>query len=138
MRTIKEFKMCSLRIVLFTILLSGLSVNEVYSYYMEKRTVPMDGRWEKNEEKVAARSLPSIPITAYMDGQNIYIENNSPDCDIQVSITSDKTGEVMFEQLMPEIQTGYIVISIANFPSGKYKLELTGEAENYLIGDFYK
>lgn len=138
MRTSKEFKMWSLRIVLFTILLSGLSVNEVYSYYMGNKTVSMDGRWKENQDKTSLRSLPSIPVTVYTDGQNIYIENSSPDCDIQVSITSDKTGEVMFEQLMPEIQTGYIVISIANFPSGKYKLELTGEAENYLIGDFYK
>lgn len=137
MKTTKEFKMCSLRIILFTILLSGLSVNEVYSSCVGNKTISIDGKWEKNEDNPSLRSLPSIPITVYMDGQNIYIENTSPDCDIQVSITSDKTGEVMFEQLIPEVQTGYIVITTANCPSGKYKLELTSKTGNYLIGDFY-
>ena len=78
----------------------------------------------------------SIPITACTDGQNIYIENTSPDCDIQITITGNQTGEVMYEQLVPQAQTSYIIISIASFPSGEYTLELTIEDGKYLVGAF--
>ena len=123
MKTTKELKIWSLRMVLFTILLSGLSVQKVYSFC-------------NSTEKVNTRSLPSIPITACTDGQNIYIENTSPDCDIQITITGNQTGEVMYEQLVPQAQTSYIIISIASFPSGEYTLELTSEDGKYLVGAF--
>ena len=74
--------------------------------------------------------------SAYTDGQNIYIENTSPDCDIQITITGNQTGEVMYEQLVPQAQTSYIIISIASFPSGEYTLELTSEDGKYLVGAF--
>ena len=73
---------------------------------------------------------------ACTDGQNIYIENTSPDCDIQITITGNQTGEVMYEQLVPQAQTSYIIISIASFPSGEYTLELTSEDGKYLVGAF--
>lgn len=96
----------------------------------------INGKWYSNQEKVNTRSLPSIPITACTDGQNIYIENTSPDCDIQITITGNQTGEVMYEQLVPQAQTSYIIISIASFPSGEYTLELTSEDGKYLVGAF--
>ena len=37
-------------------------------------------------------------------------------CDIQITITGNQTGEVMYEQLVPQAQTSYIIISIASFP----------------------
>ena len=133
MKITKGLKSWNLRMVLFTILLTGLSVQKVYSF-CNSSIIPMNGSW--TEEVAATRSLSPIPITVYTDGQNIYIENTSPDCDIQISITCHKTGEVMFQQLVLKAQTGYIVISIANFPSGEYKLELTGKTGSYLIGFF--
>lgn len=135
MKTTRELKIWSLRIVLFTILLSGLSVQKVYSF-CNRTEITMHGKWEEFHDEVAARSLPSIPITAYTDGQNIYIENTSPDCDIQITITGNQTGEVMYEQLVPQAQTSYIIISIASFPSGEYTLELTSEDGKYLVGAF--
>lgn len=135
MKTTKELKIWSLRMVLFTILLSGLSVQKVYSF-CNSTEITMHGNWEEVHDKVATRSLPSIPITACTDGQNIYIENTSPDCDIQITITGNQTGEVMYEQLVPQVQTSYIIISIASFPSGEYTLELTSEDGKYLVGAF--
>ena len=44
--------------------------------------------------------------------------------------------EVMYEQLVPQAQTSYIIISIASFPSGEYTLELTSEDGKYLVGAF--
>lgn len=57
-------------------------------------------------------------------------------CDIQITITGNQTGEVMYEQLVPQAQTSYIIISIASFPSGEYTLELTSEDGKYLVGAF--
>lgn len=81
----------------------------------------------------ACHLFPSQPAPI---GQNIYIENTSPDCDIQITITGNQTGEVMYEQLVPQAQTSYIIISIASFPSGEYTLELTSEDGKYLVGAF--
>lgn len=52
--------------VLFTILLSGLSVQKVYSF-CNSTEITMHGNWEEVHDKVATRSLPSIPITACTD-----------------------------------------------------------------------
>lgn len=140
MKRTKGLKKWSLRMVLFTILISGLSIQKVYSCCMGNSTLlNMVGQWENKGESVGSRSPSPFPITVCTDDQNMDIENTSPDCDIQISIISHKTGEVMFQQLVPKTQTGYIVISIANLPTGEYRLELTGEAaDNHLIGDFYK
>lgn len=128
--------MCNWRIVLFMILLSSLSVNETYSCYEKSdTTISVSGYWRTTQ----TRSLSPIPISAHTDGKNIYIENSSPDCDILITIISHQTGEVILEQSVPEVQTEYIIISIADFPSGGYKLELTdGTTDNYLTGDFEK
>jgi hypothetical protein len=63
MKTTKELKIWSLRMVLFTILLSGLSVQKVYSFCNSTEII-INGKWYSNQEKVNTRSLPSIPITA--------------------------------------------------------------------------
>lgn len=68
MKTTKELKIWSLRMVLFTILLSGLSVQKVYSFCNSTEII-INGKWYSNQEKVNTRSLPSIPITACTDGQ---------------------------------------------------------------------
>ena len=138
MKLTKGLKKWSLRMVLFTILLSGLSMQKAYSSCNDT-IIPMHGNWKESNNSVGSRSPSPFPITVCTDDQNMDIENTSPDCDIQISIISHKTGEVMFQQLVPKTQTGYIVRSIANFPTGEYRLELTGEAaDNHLIGDFYK
>lgn len=61
MKTTKELKIWSLRMVLFTILLSGLSVQKVYSFCNSTEII-INGKWYSNQEKVNTRSLPSIPI----------------------------------------------------------------------------
>ena len=60
MKTTKKLKIWSLRMVLFTILLSGLSVQKVYSF-CNSTEITMHGNWEEVHDKVATRSLPSIP-----------------------------------------------------------------------------
>ena len=37
---------------------------------------------------------------------------------------------------IPEVQSAYITISIANFPAGEYKLEITGTPSGHLTGYF--
>ena len=57
MKTTKELKIWSLRMVLFTILLSGLSVQKVYSFCNSTEII-INGKWYSNQEKVNTRSLP--------------------------------------------------------------------------------
>ena len=51
MKTTKELKIWSLRMVLFTILLSGLSVQKVYSFCNSTEII-INGKWYSNQEKV--------------------------------------------------------------------------------------
>ena len=58
----QKFKILSLRMALLTILLSGLSMQNIYAFSetTKKFTFKMDGRWE-----VKARSLSPIPTASY-------------------------------------------------------------------------
>lgn len=78
----QKFKILSLRMALLTILLSGLSMQNIYAFSETTKNLPLNGRWE-----VKARSLSPIPTASY-DSQSIYIENPSPNCDITITITS--------------------------------------------------
>lgn len=60
MKTTKELKIWSLRMVLFTILLSGLSVQKVYSFCNSTEII-INGKWYSNQEKVNTRSLHLFP-----------------------------------------------------------------------------
>ena len=51
MKTTKELNIWSLRMVLFTILLSGLSVQKVYSF-CNSTEITMHGNWEEVHDKV--------------------------------------------------------------------------------------
>ena len=53
MKTTKELKIWSLRMVLFTILLSGLSVQKVYSF-CNSTEITMHGNWEEVHDKVGS------------------------------------------------------------------------------------
>jgi hypothetical protein len=47
-------------------------------------------------------------------------------------------GGVVYENDIPEVQSAYITISIANFPAEEYKLEITGTPSGHLTGYFTK
>lgn len=91
----------------------------------------IQGQW-----KPATRSIkPSIPITASIDSRILSIENTSPDCDIIITIINE-SGEIVYEQKVPAINTANICIPISEFPTGEYTLELTNPSGNYLRGNF--
>ena len=64
MKTTKELKIWSLRMVLFTILLSGLSVQKVYSFCNSTEII-INGKWySKSKKKLiheACHLFPSQP-----------------------------------------------------------------------------
>lgn len=126
----QEFKILSLRIALFAILLSGLSMQRMYGFSKATENIPLDGRWKSN----VSRSLSPTPTASY-DSQSIYIENPSPNCDITITITSS-TGEEVYRQTFSESQTAYMVIRIGNLPLGQYTLQMTNNQGNYLTGVF--
>ena len=125
----QKFKILSLRMALLTILLSGLSMQNIYAFSETTKNLPLNGRWE-----VKARSLSPIPTASY-DSQSIYIENPTPNCDITITITSS-TGEEVYRQTFSESQTAYMVIRIGNLTSGQYTLQMANNQGNYLTGVF--
>lgn len=137
MRTKTMIKCQNVCITVLTILLWSLSSQELYSFErsFDEIEIEMEGRWENASVK---RSLSSIPISAYTDGNYLYIQNTSPDCDITVTITNEATGDVVYEHTFPQEATSYMVISIADLPAGVYMLELSNPDGGYLIGRFNK
>ena len=111
----QKFKILSLRMALLTILLSGLSMQNIYAFSETTKNLP-------------------IPTASY-DSQSIYIENPSPNCDITITITSS-TGEEVYRQTFSESQTAYMVIRIGNLTSGQYTLQMANNQGNYLTGVF--
>ena len=107
----QKFKILSLRMALLTILLSGLSMQNIYAFSETTKNLPLNGRWE-----VKARSP-------------------SPNCDITITITSS-TGEEVYRQTFSESQTAYMVIRIGNLTSGQYTLQMANNQGNYLTGVF--
>lgn len=98
----------------------------------ENKTIELTGNYSDWEN--GTRSITSIPITAYTDGYNIYIQNTNPNCDITVTISNTNTGEKVNEQTVPKSETAYIVISIENLPFGEYLLGLSNPQGGYLYG----
>lgn len=134
METKKIVKSWSLRIMLLTVLLSGLSLNKAYS--MREEEVDVRGEWVING---TTRSVSSIPVTASIDECALYIANSAPDCNMAITIIDYSTGNVVAEQFVPEAQTAFFTISIENLPSGTYMLKLTGQGGNKeLYGIFSK
>lgn len=106
------------------------------SYAIDSRTevIETDGQWlAKN------RSLISdCPITVLTDGSFIYIQNESPDRDITICITNERTGNISHEETIPDVQTAYITIPIASYSAGEYKIEIIGSPMGYLSGKLTK
>ena len=74
----------------------------------------------------------NCPITVFTDGYLLTLKNASPDRDMTIRITDMAKGGVVYENDIPEVQSAYITISIANFPAEEYKLEITGTPSGHL------
>lgn len=92
----------------------------------------MDGRWDDPIRSAAT----NCPITVFTDGYLLTVKNVSPDRDMTIRITDMAKGSVVYENNIPEVHSAYITISIANFPAGEYKLEITGTPSGHLTGYF--
>ena len=78
------------------------------------KDVELDGRWDDPIRSATT----NCPITVFTDGYLLTVKN------------------VVYENNIPEVQSAYITISIANFPAGEYKLEITGTPSGHLTGYF--
>ena len=94
--------------------------------------VELDGRWDDPIRSATT----NCPITVFTDGYLLTVKNVSPDRDMTIRITDMAKGSVVYENNIPEVQSAYITISIANFPAGEYKLEITGTPSGHLTGYF--
>lgn len=96
------------------------------------KDVELDGRWDDPIRSAAT----NCPITVFTDGYLLTLKNASPDRDMTIRITDMAKGGVVYENDIPEVQSAYITISIANFPAEEYKLEITGTPSGHLTGYF--
>ncbi|MDE5676254.1 DUF3244 domain-containing protein [Phocaeicola sp.] len=119
-----------------SIVICFLFISKSYSSIYENQKIDVKGDW--STEEVTERSLPTIPITVYLWNNYINVQNNKPDCDITVSITSLSTGEAVYQQTILKVETSNVLIPIGSLASGEYRIELTGPGTRYLEGTFRK
>lgn len=121
-------------VAIIAILINVLSVQANYAIDSKVENVHIHGDWQ-----TISRSLISdCPIIVLTDEAFIYIQNESPDRDITIRITNERTGSISYEGTIPHVQTAYITIPIASYSAGEYKIEIIGSPMGYLSGKFTK
>lgn len=121
-------------VAIIAILMNVLSTQASYAIDSRTEVIKIDGQWPAKN-----RSLTSdCPIIVLTDEAFIYIQNESPDRDITIRITNERTGSISYEGTIPHVQTAYITISIASYSAGEYKIEIIGSPMGYLSGKFTK
>lgn len=119
-------------VIIVTMLIGILPMQANTTGTPKIKDVEIDGGWED-----AIRStVTDCPITVFTDGYSLIIQNASPDRDMIIRITDAAKGTIVYENNIPETQSAYITISITDFPTGEYKLEITGMPSGYLKGYF--
>lgn len=95
-------------------------------------------QWSEDPSSDVERSLVLSFITAYIESSTLYIQNDKPNGAIDIAIVSEKSGVVVWEQVVPEAATALVVIPLEGLPSGSYSLQLVNEWGGYLCGLFRK
>lgn len=107
---------CDLRVLLFFVL-GSLSLQVSFASNITEK-IPIFGEWP-----TAKRGLPSIPITASIEGSILSISNSSPTIDIAITIMDDN-GKTVWAQEVSAANTASITISLSELPAGAYTLSL--------------
>lgn len=128
-----------LHVLMVSIVICISFIPSSYSSTCIGAAIDLGGRWpSKGNTSDTDRSLPTHPITAYLIGNYIQIMNEKPDCDITVSIINGTTGDIVYQQTVPQAATSNMMISVTDLASGEYILELTGPNTRHLEGSFIK
>ena len=112
LKSIKK-KIWSIVIIITTLI--GILPVQANTTETPVKDVELDGRWDDPIRSAAT----NCPITVFTDGYLLTLKN-------------------VYENDIPEVQSAYITISIANFPAEEYKLEITGTPSGHLTGYFTK
>ena len=129
---LKSIKKRIWSIVIIITTLIGILPAQANTTETPVKDVELDGRWDDPIRSAAT----NCPITVFTDGYLLTLKNASPDRDMTIRITDMAKGGVVYENDIPEVQSAYITISIANFPAEEYKLEITGTPSGHLTGYF--
>lgn len=139
MKTKRTKKLSVYAALITSIIICFLFASKSYSSIHEPDSIILEGTWHTSpEDELMEYSLPTIPITVYLWNNYLNIQNDSPDCDITVSISSLATGKTVHQQTIPEVETANVLIPTSNLAAGEYRIELTGPGTRYLEGTFRK
>ena len=114
LKSIKK-KIWSIVIIITTLI--GILPVQANTTETPVKDVELDGRWDDPIRSAAT----NCPITVFTDGYLLTLKNASPDRDMTIRITDMAKGGVVYENDIPEVQSAYITISIANFIIRKSK-----------------
>lgn len=92
--------------------------------------VCVNGKWE-----YVQRTLNIVETYFMMDNQILYLQNLPSQRVITVTIVDD-SNETVYET--ETSGTDSLVLSLAAFPAGEYRLELSDTLGSYLYADFTK
>lgn len=109
-------------------MLSGLLLQNVSA--QTRKSIPFIGEWREG----ARSGSSSVPITANINYNVLFIHSSTQRSDITLSISKD--GNVVYEGAVPASETSCIIIDLCDFGSGTYSVELKNQWGDYLNGIF--
>lgn len=86
------------------------------------------GRWLEVRRSIS----PLIPISAFVNDNILTIRSSTQYSDIIICIS--KNGEVVYEEIIPALETDCIKIDLSDFNGEAYSVELTNQWGGYLVG----
>ena len=91
---------------------------------------PIYGEWSTK-----ARSLPPIPFTASISGDQLTLKCASPDYDINITIVN-ANGQSVWLCDIAAPETSFVSIPLDSLPQGSYTIEISNDYGGYLQGTF--
>ena len=86
------------------------------------------GKWLEVSRSIS----PLIPISAFVNNNILSIHSSTQYSDIIICIS--RNGEVVYEEIIPALETDCIKIDLSDFNGEAYSVELTNQWGGYLVG----
>lgn len=127
-----ESKLITWIVKVMILLVVGVSTDTMMYAGESSNEIPLVGEWGEDIRSIS----PTVPISAYINGNILLIQSSTLRSDITVTIINN--GIEIYKQAVPAAQTANIGIPINELESGVYTLELRNQWGEFLYGDFVK
>ena len=98
----------------------------------EIKDIGMEGGWGGPDRSIN----PTLPITAFIQGDLLTILNAGQSCGMTIQVSNEQ-GTVVLSREVASSESGCITLSVDHLPAaGNYLLEISNSFGGYVFGSF--